>query len=132
MAVLPLSITPACPIRTTLDMLGGKWSLLILHQLAGGARRFGELTRLVPDISEKVLVQELRKLANADLLVRTNHGEVPPRVDYCLTPLGHHALPVLAATAQFGLTYAEYLRAARRQPPAHGGGPAAVPPVPAP
>lgn len=116
MNIPPTGITPTCPIRTTLEMLGGKWSLLVLHQLASGPHRFGELARLVPDISEKVLVQELRKLADADLLVRTNYGEVPPRVDYHLTPLGYQALPVLAATAEFGRAYAEYLRTKRRQP----------------
>ena len=108
-----LSITPGCPIRTTLEMLGGKWRLLVLHQLAGGPLRFGELRRLLPDISEKVLVQELKQLALAELLVRTNHGEVPPRVEYHLTPLGRQALPVLAATAEFGRVYAEHIEGGR-------------------
>lgn len=110
---LPAGITPTCPVRTTLEMLGGKWSLLILHQLAEGPLRFGELRRLLPDISEKVLVQELKQLALADLLVRTNHGEVPPRVEYCLTFLGRQAQPVLAATAAFGQLYAAHIQAGR-------------------
>ncbi len=116
MNATPLLITPGCPIRTTLDMLGGKWSLLVLHQLAGGARRFGELRRLLPDISEKVLVQQLKQLANAELLVRTNHGEVPPRVEYHLTALGRQALPVLAATAEFGRVYAAHIQNGRPTP----------------
>lgn len=118
MAILPSGITPGCPIRTTLEMLGGKWRLLILSQLAPGPLRFGELRRLLPDISEKVLVQELKHLATAELLVRTNHGEVPPyreqpRVEYALTPLGRQALPVLTATAAFGHAYASHIQAGR-------------------
>jgi DNA-binding HxlR family transcriptional regulator len=88
-----------------MEMLGGKWRLLVLHQLAAGPLRFGELRRLVPDISEKVLVHELRHLADSGLVVRTNHGEVPPRVEYRLTDLGRLALPVLAAVAAFGQAY---------------------------
>ena len=101
--------TPGCPIRTTFEMLGGKWRLLLLHQLAGGPLRYGELRRRLPDISEKVLAQELRHLATAELLRRTNHGEVPPRVEYCLTPLGRQALPLLAATTDFGHAYAAHI-----------------------
>lgn len=113
---LPSGLTPSCPIRTTLEMLGGKWRLLVLHQLAAGPLRFGELRRQLPDISEKVLVQELKHLATSNLLVRTSHGEVPPRVEYHLTALGREALPLLAATAAFGSAYAKYLQAGRAQP----------------
>lgn len=113
MATSLARITPSCPIRTTLEMLGGKWRLLILNQLTPGPLRFGELRRLLPDISEKVLVQELKHLATAELLVRTNHGEVPPRVEYALTALGRQALPVLAATAAFGHAYANHIQAGR-------------------
>ena len=110
---LPAGITPGCPIRTALEMLGGKWRLLVLHQLAAGPLRFGELRRQLPDISEKVLVQELKHLATADLLIRTSHGEVPPRVEYHLTTLGQQALPLLAATAAFGHAYARHVRGGR-------------------
>lgn len=110
---LPTGITPTCPIRTTLEMLGGKWSLLILHHLSAGPRRFGEVRRQLPDISEKVLIQELKQLAMADLLVRTSYGEVPPRVEYHLTALGRLALPVLAATATFGQLYSAHIQAGR-------------------
>lgn len=113
MSALPTGVTPSCPIRTTLEMLGGKWRLLILSHLAPGPLRFGELRRRLPDISEKVLVQELKHLATAELVARTNHGEVPPRVEYELTPLGRHAMPMLAATAAFGHLYADHIQAGR-------------------
>lgn len=101
----PVTITPRCPIRTTLELVGGKWRLLVLHQLAGGATRFGELKRLLPGISEKMLVQELKFLTDAGLLARHNYGEVPPRVEYELTEAGRAALPLVAAAATFGQHY---------------------------
>lgn len=109
-AQLPVSITPRCPIRTTLELVGGKWRLLVLHQLSGGAQRFGELRRLLPGISEKMLVQELRQLTDAGLLCRHNYGEVPPRVEYELTATGRAALPLVAAAATFGQYYLHTLR----------------------
>ncbi|SFQ52350.1 winged helix-turn-helix transcriptional regulator [Hymenobacter arizonensis] len=108
-----ITLTPGCPVRTTMEMLGGKWRLLILHQLAAGPLRFGALRRLVPDISEKVLVHELRHLADSGLVLRTNHGEVPPRVEYHLTDLGRLALPVLAAVGEFGQAYVAQARLPR-------------------
>lgn len=106
MASTPVSITARCPIRTTLELVGGKWRLLILHQLRNGALRFAELRRLLPDISEKMLVQELRHLTAAGLLGRHNYGEVPPRVEYELTAVGRAALPLIAAVAEYGQHYA--------------------------
>lgn len=110
MAPFPVSITPRCPIRTTLELLGGKWRLLVLHQLSAGPLRFGEIKRLLPGISEKMLVQELRLLTDAGLLSRHNYGEVPPRVEYSLTPTGQAALPLVAAAAAFGQHYMGSLR----------------------
>lgn len=105
MAPHPISVTPRCPIRTTLELLGGKWRLLVVHQLAAGPLRFGELKRLLPGVSEKMLVQELRLLTDAALLSRRNYGEVPPRVEYALTAAGREALAVVAAAAAFGQSY---------------------------
>ena len=109
MSPSPVSITPRCPIRTTLELVGGKWRLLVLHQLAGGAVRFGGLKRLLPGISEKMLVQELKFLTDAGLLVRHNYGEVPPRVEYELTDAGRAALPLVAAAAAFGQHYLRFI-----------------------
>ena len=119
MAPTPVSITPRCPIRTTLELVGGKWRLLVLHQLSAAPLRFGELKRLLPGISEKMLVQELKHLTEAGLLSRRNYGEVPPRVEYELTATGRAALPLVAAAATFGQ---QYLRTLLEQPAAESGG----------
>lgn len=102
-----MKITPRCPIRTTLEMLGGKWKLLIIFQIGDRAVRFGELKRLIPDISEKMLVQELKSLADSDLVIRRSYGEVPPRVDYRLTEKGKMALPLIDHLKDFGQGYVD-------------------------
>ena len=111
--VLPDRVTASCPVRTTLEMLGGKWSLLLLHQLSAGACRFGELRNRMPDISEKVLVQELKRLLLAELIKRTPQEESASRVDYHLTAVGREALAVLDAVAKFGFFYAAHIQAGR-------------------
>ncbi|TGE14108.1 winged helix-turn-helix transcriptional regulator [Hymenobacter elongatus] len=110
MAPLPVFVTPRCPVRTTLELVGGKWRLLVLHQLGAGPLRFGELRRALPGISEKMLVQELRLLTDAGLTQRHNYGEVPPRVEYELTDTGRAALPLVAAAADFGQHYLSTLQ----------------------
>ncbi len=99
------ALTARCPIRTTLEMLGGKWRLLIIHQLGEESLRFSELRRRLPDISEKMLTQELRILADNDLVERINHGTVPPHVEYRLTERGRLALPLIGHLAAFGMAY---------------------------
>ncbi len=103
-----IRVTARCPIRTTLELLGGKWKLLILFQLAEQPLRLSELRRLIPDISEKMLIQELKNLQESQLVLRQNFGEVPPRVLYQLTPIGYSALPLIAEMKQFADTYAEH------------------------
>ncbi len=108
-----LAFGPRCPIRTTLELVGGKWKLLILHTLRGGSYRLSELNKLIPDISEKMLIQELKVLADHDLVVRKNHGEVPPRVDYRLTEKGSLALPLVASMKEFADAYTAMHHAAQ-------------------
>ena len=88
---------PDCPARAVLALLAEKWSLLTLHALSEGTRRTGELRRRIGRISEKMLIQTLRRLEAAGLVVRTSHGEVPPRVEYALTKLGWSLSPVIIA-----------------------------------
>src|SRR6056297_3558762 len=90
-----LNITARCPIRTTSDLLSGKWKLLILFQLAPQPLRPSELKRLIPDISEKMLIQELKTLCDNGLVARKNFGEVPPRVVYEVTPIGQKIMPII-------------------------------------
>ncbi len=100
-------ITARCPIRTTLELLGGKWRLLIIFQLAEQPLRYSELRRQIPDISEKMLIQELKFLADSQLVERINYGEVPPRVEYKLTNKGRNALPLIAEMRNFARAYTE-------------------------
>lgn len=105
MVSMKKNLSPTCPIRTTLEMLGGKWRLLIINEIGGGSLRYGEIKRAIPEISEKMLTQELKTLVDNDLVVRRNYGEVPPRVDYSLTENGKKALQLIGPIRDFGLQY---------------------------
>jgi len=99
-------VTPRCPIRTTLELIGGKWKLLILQQLfVHGASRLSTLKQLIPDISEKMLIQELKTLAESNLVTRKNFGEVPPRVEYELTEKGTQIKPLIQEMVKFAHFY---------------------------
>ena len=100
-----VKITARCPIRTTLELVGGKWKLLILFQLFKGPLRLNELKKSIPDISEKMLIQELKTLVDSELVSRKNFGEVPPRVEYALTEKGKAAMPLIEAMREFALSY---------------------------
>ncbi|GAA4414342.1 helix-turn-helix domain-containing protein [Nibrella viscosa] len=103
-----IQVTARCPIRTTLEMLGGKWKLLILFQLSTGTLRFAELKRRIPDISEKMLAQELHNLINSDLIDKQDYHEVPPRVEYALTSKGKLVLPLIEEMRNFALNYERF------------------------
>jgi DNA-binding HxlR family transcriptional regulator len=100
-----MKVTSKCPIRTTTELVGGKWKLLILFQLAQQPLRLSELKRIIPDISEKMLIQELKTLSDNHLVVRKNFGEVPPRVEYELSTIGHKIMPLIEAMRNFALDY---------------------------
>jgi DNA-binding HxlR family transcriptional regulator len=84
-----------CPSRTVLDVLGSKWTVLVVPILAGGPVRFGELRRRLDGITQKSLTQTLRNLERDGLVVRTQYPTIPPRVEYHLTPLGQDAAALL-------------------------------------
>ncbi|PVM75205.1 winged helix-turn-helix transcriptional regulator [Caulobacter radicis] len=89
MSDAPLCATGfSCGLDATLRVISGKWKPLILYFLLQGPTRYGELRRAVRGVSDKVLIQQLKELEGDDLVVRTDYKEVPPRVDYSLTPLG--------------------------------------------
>jgi len=100
-----LKVTARCPIRTTTDLVGGKWKLLILFQLTHEPLRPSELKRLIPDISEKMLIQELKALTDSNLVSRNNFGEIPPRVEYELTEIGHKVMPLINEMRSFARNY---------------------------
>jgi DNA-binding HxlR family transcriptional regulator len=84
-----------CPVEAALDVLGGKWGLPIVAQLARGTQRYGELKRSLPSISEKMLIRQLRRLEADGIVRRKQYPEVPPRVEYSLSEVGASLLPVL-------------------------------------
>jgi DNA-binding HxlR family transcriptional regulator len=77
-----------CGLNATLRIISGKWKPLVLFFLRDGSKRYGELKRLIPGVSDKVLIQQLKDLEADHVLTRNDYKEVPPRVDYTLTPLG--------------------------------------------
>jgi DNA-binding HxlR family transcriptional regulator len=95
-----------CPIVRTLEVIGGKWKPIILHYLSEGPRRSGELGRLIPQASGKMLTQQLRELEADKIIRRKIYRQVPPKVEYILTPLGESLRPVMIAMCAWGETYA--------------------------
>ncbi|MGE4541081.1 MAG: winged helix-turn-helix transcriptional regulator [Bacteroidales bacterium] len=98
-------ITARCPVRTTLELVGGKWKLLILRQLFSHPLRLSALKASIPDISEKMLIQELKTLVISGLVNRKNFGEVPPRVEYSLTEKGKNVKPLIEEIIKFAQLY---------------------------
>ena len=96
---------PACPVETTLMMIGDKWKVLILRDLMHGTRRFGELKKSIGTVSQKVLTAQLRDMEEKKLLVRKVYAEVPPRVEYTLTETGYSLKPILDAMSAWGEAY---------------------------
>ena len=96
---------PACPVETTLTLIGDKWKVLILRDLLTGTKRFGELKKSIGSVSQKVLTAQLRAMEESGLLTRTVYAEVPPRVEYTLTDLGQSLKPVLDAMGDWGKAY---------------------------
>lgn len=96
---------PACPVETTLSLISNRWKVLILRELFLGTRRFGELKKALNGISQKVLTENLKDMAEQGLISRHVYAEVPPRVEYSLTPLGESLRPVLRAMFDWGVAY---------------------------
>ena len=96
---------PACPVETTLTLIGDKWKVLVLRDLMPGKKRFGELKKSIGNVSQKVLTAQLRDMENSGLLTRTVYAEVPPRVEYSLTELGKSLKPILDAMWNWGEEY---------------------------
>ena len=98
---------PNCPVETTLMIIGDKWKVLILRDLMGGTKRFGELKKSIGSVSQKVLTAQLRDMEEKELLTRKVYAEVPPRVEYTLTETGYSLKPVLDAMQNWGKEYQE-------------------------
>ena len=96
---------PACPVETTLMLIGDKWKVLILRDLMDGTRRFGELKKSIGTVSQKVLTAQLRDMEEKGLLTRKVYAEVPPRVEYTLADTGYSLKPILDAMWAWGADY---------------------------
>lgn len=96
---------PACPVETTLMLIGDKWKVLILRDLMPGTKRFGELKKSIGHVSQKVLTAQLREMEAQGLVHRQVYAEVPPRVEYSLTELGRSLKPILDAMWNWGENY---------------------------
>ena len=96
---------PACPVETTLVLIGDKWKVLILRDLMPGTKRFGELKKSIGNVSQKVLTVQLRAMEESGLVHREVYAEVPPRVEYSLTELGKSLKPILDSMWAWGEEY---------------------------
>lgn len=101
---------PACPVETTLTLIGDKWKVLILRDLLPGTKRFGELKKSIGGVSQKVLTAQLRNMEESGLVNRKVYPEVPPRVEYSLTELGHSLQPILDSMRDWGEGYRASLK----------------------
>ena len=101
---------PACPVKTTLSLIGDKWKVLILRDLMPGTKRFGELKKSIGSVSQKVLTAQLREMEANGLISRKVYAEVPPRVEYSLTDLGKSLKPILDAMKNWGEDYKKSLQ----------------------
>lgn len=101
---------PACPVETTLTLIGDKWKVLILRDLLPGTKRFGELKKSIGNVSQKVLTAQLRDMEESGLVERRVYAEVPPRVEYSLTELGQSLKPILDSMWNWGEGYKASLK----------------------
>ena len=102
---------PECPVATTVNLIGSKWKLLIIRNLASRPWRFNELLKSLDGISQKILTESLRSMAADGIIVRTVFPEVPPHVEYSLSEVGESMRPIIAAMEAWGKNYKENLKA---------------------
>jgi DNA-binding HxlR family transcriptional regulator len=105
--------TYTCGLEAALAVVGGKWKVLILWALRSEAQRFGELRRVVEGISEKMLIQHLKEMQADGIVTRRDFKEVPPRVEYALTPFGHSLNAALAPLCQWGAQHMRRIEACK-------------------
>ncbi|MED9905102.1 MAG: helix-turn-helix domain-containing protein [Lachnospiraceae bacterium] len=100
---------PACPVATTVQIIGSKWKLLIMRNLLQRPWRFNELRKDLEGISQKVLTDSLRSMEEDGIITRTVYPEVPPRVEYALSDLGESMRPIIKAMEKWGTNYKNQL-----------------------
>ena len=114
------SLSPAgCPVEVTLDTIGGKYKGMILYHLLDGTKRFGELRKLMPAVSQRMMTLQLRELESVGVLHRTVHASVPPRVEYSLTAMGQTLAPILRLMQEWGVQHMRQVERAVQAAPRH-------------
>ncbi|MEI7503519.1 MAG: helix-turn-helix domain-containing protein [Paludibacter sp.] len=91
-----------CPVTATLQLIGGRWKTIVLYCLSNGTKRFGEIAVRIPDISRKVLTEQLKELETDGLILRVQYKEMPPRVEYSLTDMGKSLSSVIRELEKWG------------------------------
>lgn len=99
--------SPGCAVEAAIEVMGGKWKGVLLFHLLGGTLRFGQLRKLLPGVTQRMLTQQLRELEADGIVERTVHAQVPPRVDYALTPFGATLSPIVRMMRDWGEAYLE-------------------------
>lgn len=94
--------SPGCSVEATLEVIGGKWKGVILYFLMQRTHRFGELRRLLPNITQRMLTQQLRELEEDGVITRTVYAEVPPKVEYSLSKFGKSLEPIVKMMGEWG------------------------------
>lgn len=92
----------SCPVTRCMKVIGGKWKIIILYAVQNGVNRFGLLQKTIPDISKQMLTTQLRELEKDKIISRTIFPEIPPRVEYGITPLGKTLFPIIEAMDKWG------------------------------
>lgn len=92
----------SCPVTRCMKVIGGKWKIIILYAVQNGANRFGLLQKTIPDISKQMLTTQLRELEKDKIISRTIFPEIPPHVEYGITPLGKTLFPIIEAMDKWG------------------------------
>ncbi len=105
-----------CPTEFTLSVIAGRWKVMVIYWLLQGERRFNQLQRELVTITHRTLAQQLREMEASGLVERQDHGTIPPRVDYRLTPLGRSLEPVLMAMHAWAVAHGD----AVERPPGRG------------
>jgi len=104
-----------CPVEVTLEVVGGKWKGVILFYLLEGTKRFNELRRLLPDVTQRMLTLQLRELERDRIVQRKIYPEIPPKVEYSLTEFGKSLKPIIFTMREWGLQYRAKIRNFRLQ-----------------
>ncbi len=107
-----------CPVEATLDVIGGKWKGVILFHLMDAPKRFNELRRLLPEVTQRMLTLQLRELENDGVIHREIYPQIPPKVEYSLTPFGDTLKPILILMKDWGNEYTNKVQELRNAEPA--------------